>query len=181
MKFGTKYILLMTLCALVVCFDHATATKRKRNPNYNSKDPNDNPSKVLATCDDDDEQLNILTNQLDLEDLEHILQKYPRIEELNPDLVKKPKNLKSLDLSFAVITTEELNTILKCCPNIEVLNLSGCRYITWKNIHWELLKNLKSLDLSFTDITTEDLNKILKCCPNLKKPGLVECNNCKGS
>jgi len=149
MKFGTKYILLMTLCVLPVCFEHTAAMKE------------DNVDYTLNLFDVLDEKKIITV------DPEYILQKYP--ETKNPALVKLPKNLESLDLSWTNITTEDLNNILAHCPNIEALDLSGCKKIVWEHVRWGYLKNLEALVLSRTDITAAALNTIFESCQKLEK------------
>lgn len=89
--------------------------------------------------------------------------------------------LKSFTKATSVLTTLNVSNcningnFLKMLPCIESLNISGCRYITGKQlIHFvDSNKKLKSLDISkCPNIFGKDVNEMLKKVPQLEKLAL---------
>ncbi|MGD9108510.1 MAG: AAA family ATPase [Gammaproteobacteria bacterium] len=132
-------------------------------------------------------------NLSDIEELtdeavEAIFKLCPNLEELNlsacfyienafknlsQDLRNRLKKLKILNLYQTNITTENLEVILKCCPNLEVLNIGECEEIVGEfedlseNSRFRLT-HLKELSLIDATMSKANIETILKISPNLE-------------
>jgi Leucine-rich repeat (LRR) protein len=87
---------------------------------------------------------------------------------------KVGKTLKSLELSqTSELDDKKVSNLIKYCPNLVHLNLSGTQIGDATASYIAQCKNLKYLDLSLTNVSEVGISQIIKGCPNLEKVFLV--------
>ncbi len=85
-------------------------------------------------------------------------------------------NLVSLDLSYTMITDDQLHWLLQHCPNLTSLDLSGCKNITGSFALSLRFDKLSALNMgSAKQLTNTNLSTILQNCPHLKKLKIQQC------
>ena len=129
-------------------------------------------------------ELNINSDQLIT-----LLLAAPNVESLNlseshieTSAVQAPnlqlKNLKLLNLAEAHICAPDLSLLFKLTPEIESLNLSGCKYFGQESfgLTKNQLKSLKKIDLEKAQCTTQELSELLNAAPHIEHLNLTKCS-----
>ncbi len=141
-------------------------------------------------------KLNLSQTYILIHDMKAIIQHCPLLEELDlafcdqapngiiqalQDNPHTLQNLKTLNLSYTNISTDNMHTIIQHCPQLEELNASSCHQTPegiiqalQENPH--ALQNLKTLNLSYTNISTDNMHTIIQHCPLLEELGLASCS-----
>ncbi len=136
-------------------------------------------------------ELNFSRNELTDEKLTALLHKLPNLEKLDlrsceslqfnsADTWPTLNAVKELNLfGNAELTDEKLAALLQKFPNLEKLNLSGCRSLEFNSVDtWPTLNDVKELNLSWnTKLTDEKLAALLQKFPNLEKLDITECDS----
>jgi len=87
------------------------------------------------------------------------------------------RKLKEINFVSSNINSADLQEILKKAPNLENIDLWGCRNIVDLNLAGINLGKLKDIDLGYSYINSADLQEILKKAPNLENINLGGCDD----
>ena len=104
-------------------------------------------------------------------------------EEIQVIINHLPENLEHItevNLQNSDINSQDLQELLKICPNITHLDLIDFRGV--RDLDLKVISNLpylKDINFSGCDITSQDLQEFLKICPNLEILFLHRCKNIK--
>ena len=85
--------------------------------------------------------------------------------------------LKEINFVSSNINSADLQEILKKAPNLEKIDLGGCRNIVDLNLAGINLDKLKDINFAYSNIKSAGLQEILKQAPNLENIDLWGCRN----